>query len=151
MPGTIGKKGKVQGESYVNLRSGPGLNHRPITVLKEGDEVTVEQEEGSWYRVSLPDGKRGYVDRAFVRTTGREGKVEGPEQGEQDLKVLAPAMEVGESRKKQPSPPIKLLQGKEWEIFGWVGGILCSFTLGWVLGGNYYLRRDHKRRTKLRL
>lgn len=150
-PGTIGKKGKIQGESHVNLRSGPGLDHPPVAVLRKGDEVTVEREEGKWYRVSLPDGKRGYVDAALVHTTAREQKVEGPEQTEQDLKVLTPAIEVGESRKKQPSPLIRFLEGKKWEIFGWVGGILCSFTLGWVLGGNYYLRRDHMRRTKLRL
>jgi hypothetical protein len=151
VPGIAGKKGKIQGQSHVNLRSGPGINHPPIAVLREGDEVTVEQEEGSWHRVSSVDGKRGYVDAAFVRTTPREGQAQGPEQGGQDSKVLTRAIEIGESRKKQPSPLIKLLEGKEWEIFGWVGGILCSFILGWVLGGNYYLRRDRKRRSKLRL
>lgn len=150
VPATTGKKGKIQGESHVNLRSGPGLNHPPIAVLRQGDEVTVEQEEGSWYRVSLRDGKRGYVDAAFVRTTAREGKVEGPEPVKADLKVLTRAVEVAENPKKQPSPVIKLWEGKKWEILGWIGGILCSFALGWVVGGNYYLHRDHKRRTRLR-
>jgi hypothetical protein len=40
---------------------------------------------------------------------------------------------------------------KQWENWDWIVALLCCFFLGWILGGNYYLRRDHTRRHKLHL
>ena len=59
---TATRKARVAGASHVNLRSGPGISFPPVTILKNGEEVEVEKLEGGiWYRVSLPDGLRGYV------------------------------------------------------------------------------------------
>lgn len=59
-------RGTIQGEDFVNMRSGPGMEHPPRAVLRRGDEVTVKANERGWYLVSLADGKRGYVSREFV-------------------------------------------------------------------------------------
>ncbi|MFQ5540016.1 MAG: SH3 domain-containing protein, partial [Candidatus Binatia bacterium] len=65
-------KGKIAGASHVNLRSGPGISHPSIKILGIGAEVEVERVEGSWYQISLPDGKRGYVYKPLVYLADQE-------------------------------------------------------------------------------
>ena len=158
----IRRKGEIQGESYVNLRSGPDLKYPPRGVLRKGDKVTVEGEEGSWYRVFLKDGKKGYVHKTFV------GLLEKPEEKEVTKEVarvesVAEEAEVKTANvpistrqrveiqrpKSKPLPIIKVLEGKEWKILLWLVAGLCIFIVGWICGGNYYLRRERTRRTKL--
>jgi hypothetical protein len=67
----------------------------------------------------------------------------------------------------QPSPPatkpaeqnapaakspslIQLLEGRETDMVLWSAIAVAFFFIGWICGGNFYLRRDRKRRTKLR-
>ncbi|TAJ87194.1 hypothetical protein EPO44_15655 [bacterium] len=161
------RKGRIQGENFVNLRSGPNLNYPSRAVLRKGDEVTVEREDGGWYLVSLADGSRGYVHKTLVGLLGDE-KVKMAVQGE--VVTKAPEKEriangVGEETKSnlpvpppprlereskgKPLPVVKVLEGKEREILWWLGAALCIFVIGWVCGGNYYLRRDRIRRRKL--
>ena len=158
----MGKKGRIQGDSFVNLRSGPGLSHPPRAVLRKGEEVTVERKEGGWYLVSLTDGKRGYVYEEFVHLfeeeVPREVPKEAPrentftepsEEAEKDLQVLLTPEVERQTPKGRPLTIIKLLEGKEWKILSWFGMALCIFIIGWICGGNYYLRRDRINRTKL--
>lgn len=173
-----GKPARIHGESFVNLRSGPDLSHPATEVLREGQEVRVEKEEGSWYLVTLPDGRRGYVHRALVRLSDKPREKENKQTGEtKAIKKTEATKEVNETRetvvrpageergeerpsaptpqlsaqipKGQPLPVIKVLEGREWEVLGWLGVALCIFILGWVCGGNYYLRRDRIKRTKV--
>ena len=161
------KKGRIQGENFVNLRSGPDLSYPSRAVLRKGEEVTVEKEERSWYVVSLADGRRGYVHKTLVALLGdEETKVAAKNEavkkapkkkeivndaGGEEKKpspTLPPDRLKGESKGK-PLPVIKVLEGKEWEILWWLGAALCIFVIGWICGGNYYLRRDRIRRKKL--
>lgn len=155
----VGKKGRIHGESYVNLRSGPDLSHPPRAVLKEGEQVTVEGEEGSWYLVSLMDGRKGYVHKTLVHLSGgaevkeslKGGAVTAPsEEIRKDLPISPPQQAARQKPKGRPMPIIKVLEGKEWEILWWLGVALCIFIIGWICGGNYYLYRDRIKRTKLR-
>lgn len=129
--GLAGRKGKIQGESYVHLRSEPDPGQPPVAVLREGEEVVVESEQGSWYLVSLQDGRRGYVHKTLIQ-------------------LLPSQKEERAARQGRPLPVIKVVEGREWEILRWLGVGLCIFIIGWICGGNYYLRRDRIRRTKLR-
>ncbi|HTN73518.1 MAG TPA: SH3 domain-containing protein [Methylomirabilota bacterium] len=61
------QKATLQGATYVNLRGGPGLNHPPKAVLKEGDTVVVDGQAEEWYLVTTPDGQKGYVHRMFLQ------------------------------------------------------------------------------------
>ena len=165
MAQVAGQPARIHGESFVNLRSRPDLSHPAKEVLREGQEVRVEQEEGSWYLVTLPDGRRGYVHRALVRLSDKPREKESEQTGETKAIKKTEETEVNETGetvvrpatpqlaaqipKGQPLPVIKVLEGREWEVLGWFGVALCIFILGWICGGNYYLRRDRIKRTKV--
>ncbi|MEK7341982.1 MAG: SH3 domain-containing protein, partial [Candidatus Binatota bacterium] len=83
----INKRGKIEGENFVNLRSGPDLSYPSRAVLKKGEEITVEKEEGGWYLVSLMDGRKGYVHRTLV--VFRENGEVKPTVKNEDLKKLS--------------------------------------------------------------
>jgi len=50
----------------VNLREGPGMNFKIISVLKKGTKLTVLEEKAGWLRVRLEDGKEGWVGKAMT-------------------------------------------------------------------------------------
>ncbi|MGH7774341.1 MAG: SH3 domain-containing protein [Candidatus Binatia bacterium] len=151
----IDRKGRIEGESHVNLRSGPGLDFLPIRVLREGEEVTVEGEETGWYQVFVADGEWGYVHKTLVRLLSSAEKMEGPRimvtvpgEGKQESQLSSPP--EGQAPEGKRTAIFRLLEGKEWETVWWLGLAICIFFLGWICGGNYYLRRDRINRTKLR-
>jgi hypothetical protein len=171
-------RGRIQGEAFVNLRSGPGMEHPPRAVLRRGDEITVKGNERGWYLVSLADKKTGYVSREFVdlaessktmeiaqakpvtevdngekregekKILANEEKGKGEEQEEE--KISAPRKENSPASQSKPWPVVRVLEGREWEVLKWFLAAVCVFILGWICGGNYYLRRDRANRTKLR-
>ena len=204
---TTERRARVAGASHVNLRSGPGIGYPPVTILKNGDEVNVEKLEGSWYRISLPDGLRGYVYAELIHflpekaeqeqeqtaapatpptptievsldvstpqpqpdTVRPEPVVEQPEEdlptpieaqvevpGEKtpatppEFESSPPKTQAVVPRKIETSVPVNASQGRVWEVIRWILVPGCIFTLGWILGGNYYLRWDRIERTKLR-
>ncbi len=202
---TTERRARVAGASHVNLRSGPGISHPPVTILKNGEEVTVEKLEGSWYRISLPDGLRGYVHAELIHflpekaeqeqtaapanpptptievsleestpqpqpeTDRPEPVVEQPEEvlptqivaqvevpvektpaSPPEFESSPPKTQAVVPRKIETSVPVEASQERVWEIVSWILVPSCIFVLGWILGGNYYLRRDRIERTKLR-
>jgi hypothetical protein len=51
----------------------------------------------------------------------------------------------------EPSASImKMLEGRERELLAAMAIAAAFFAIGWICGGHYYLRRDWRRRTKLR-
>jgi hypothetical protein len=50
---------------------------------------------------------------------------------------------------KSPSI-LQMLEGHETELLVAGAIALAFFVIGWICGGNYYVRRDRRRRTKLR-
>jgi len=71
-----------------------------------------------------------------------------PTETEGSPTTSAPASEQ-KSSAKSPSI-IQMLEGRENDLALWASIAVVSFIIGWVCGGNYYLRRDRTRRTKLR-
>ncbi len=49
--------------SSVNLRVGPGLNHKVVGSAKKGTPLAILEEKGEWLRVRLEDGKEVWVSR----------------------------------------------------------------------------------------
>ncbi len=203
---TTERRAKVAGASHVNLRSGPGVSHPPVTILNNGEEVNVEKLEGSWYLVSLPDGLKGYVYAELIdflpaseepvaletepppptptievfleeATSPAEPEPSEPapvmETPEEPITPTPVAVDVEVPAQKPPLTgqktaasttkamtvvPRKVetaVRGKQnpwvfWTILSWILAPSCIFILGWILGGNYYLRRDRIERTKLR-
>jgi hypothetical protein len=187
----------IQGVSHANLRAGPSLNYPPTAILKEGDELTVEGQEGEWYRVTTSGGQRGYVHKTVVKLVAGE-PVSGAHEPrgqppEDEVKKAPPTNTLGKAEKlpdsttprktparsvrgpaagnqstaaktsvlgKEPTRPeepkaksralIQLLVGRDTDVMVWVAIAIAFFCIGWICGGNYYLRRERFRRTKLR-
>jgi curli biogenesis system outer membrane secretion channel CsgG len=48
----------------VSLREGPGMNFKTLVEIKKGTTLAVLEEKGQWLRVSLEDGREGWIGRA---------------------------------------------------------------------------------------
>jgi hypothetical protein len=52
----------------ANLRTGPGLDHRVITVLLGSSQVVGYSYKGEWVRVRLEDGREGWIHQTLVKS-----------------------------------------------------------------------------------
>lgn len=64
--GVLGKTLYVSGYREVMLRTGPSLENKILAILKTGQEVSVVGENGDYYLVETPNGKRGYVLKTYM-------------------------------------------------------------------------------------
>ena len=72
-------------------------------------------------------------------------------QSEQPEGSVPTAPVAGQKSPAEKSPSIiQMLEGREHELLIWVSIAGVAFAIGWILGGNYYLRRDRARSRKLR-
>ncbi len=51
---------------FVNLRQGPSMDSKIISVLKKGTKLTVLEEKAGWLRVRLGDGTEGWVAKTMT-------------------------------------------------------------------------------------
>jgi len=122
------RKAAVYGIPRANVRESPNLDAPIVTVLKEGDAVMIESENGKWVRVKLPSGAAGYIHSDFLRIDNAK-----------------------DSQKKEPavSPEPASISVADIPDRIWIAS--GSFLLGWFLGGRYFRRRDHIRRTRIEI
>ena len=73
----------VRSDTYLNLRSGSGLEHSVIGHLLRGTEVEVIGESGDWYEVVVPEAT-GYVYKDYLDVTEQEAPSSPSEEDEQD-------------------------------------------------------------------
>lgn len=60
----------------LNVREGPGLSYKVISVAKKGDRFSLIEEEGDWIQVSLNStGKKGWVASWLVKKHSAENEV----------------------------------------------------------------------------
>ncbi|MFZ5949522.1 MAG: SH3 domain-containing protein [Candidatus Rifleibacteriota bacterium] len=52
------------------VRQGPGFEHPVIGHVVNGDRVTIDSGEGSWYRITSP--KTGYVWATYIKITDEQ-------------------------------------------------------------------------------
>ncbi len=52
--------------SFLNFRKGAAMGNNIIGVLPKGTEVNVLEKSGSWYKISLKDGRIGYVYNTYL-------------------------------------------------------------------------------------
>ena len=58
----------------LNLRCGPGTNYRRLGQYAKGKEVVLlAKTNDSWYEVTAPDGKRGYMSAEYLTFARTEG------------------------------------------------------------------------------
>ena len=53
----------------LNVRSGPGIGYEVITIVYEGDRLTLigRNANTSWIQIRLPDGREGWVGNFYIR------------------------------------------------------------------------------------
>ncbi|GAB4262674.1 N-acetylmuramoyl-L-alanine amidase [Thermincola ferriacetica] len=59
------KHGVVKG-GIVNVRSGPGTTYPVAAKVTNGTRVRITRETAEWYKVTLPDGKEGWIAKYLV-------------------------------------------------------------------------------------
>lgn len=64
--GSWGKSLYVSGYREIMLRTGPSQENKILAILKTGQEVSVEGEEGDYYLVTAPSGTKGYVLKTYM-------------------------------------------------------------------------------------
>ncbi len=50
----------------ITLRTGKGIDHKVIRMIKTGQEVDVLEPDKDWTKVRVPDGKEGWVLSSFI-------------------------------------------------------------------------------------
>ena len=73
----------VRSDTYLNLRSGSGLEHSVIGHLLRGTEVEVVGESGDWYEVVIPEAT-GYVYKDYLDVAEQEAPAAPPADEGQD-------------------------------------------------------------------
>jgi hypothetical protein len=164
----------------ANVRAGAGIDHAIRATLNEGAQVAVGKLDGEWYEVTAPDGQTGYIHKSLLKfgtetssaqtspsavkskndKTAKAGSrmIGTPSQvatgdaakaSKSKSSVAAAPKESDAPASKSPSI-VQMLEGYEHELM--MGAVLAVvfFFIGWICGGNYYLRRDRRQRSKIR-
>lgn len=63
----LAKTGKITASS-LNMRKSASTDSKVVSVLREGDKVTIKDSSGSWYKVTK-GSKTGYVAKKYVKVT----------------------------------------------------------------------------------
>ena len=73
----------VRSDTYLHLRTGPGMEHTIIGHLLRGTEVEVIGESGDWYEVVVPEAT-GYVYKDYLDVAEQESPAAPPADEGQD-------------------------------------------------------------------
>ena len=50
----------------ITLRTGPGITHKIVQMIKSGQRVEIKEQGDEWSRVGLPNGNEGWVLNRFL-------------------------------------------------------------------------------------
>jgi hypothetical protein len=73
-----------------------------------------------------------------------------PTQARESSAATAPVTEEKKIPAEKSPSVIQMLEGRENDLILWASIAVVAFVIGWIWGGNYYLRRDRARSRKLR-
>lgn len=73
----------VHSDTYLHLRTGPGMEHTIIGHLLRGTEVEIVGEDGDWYQVVVPEAA-GYVYKDYLDVAEQEVSTAPPTGDGQD-------------------------------------------------------------------
>ena len=46
--------------------SGPGMDYKKTFTIHEGLKVSIEEEQGDWYLIKLPNGIGGWIEKSQI-------------------------------------------------------------------------------------
>ena len=59
----------VTGVMKITMRTGPGVSHKIVAMVKSGDALEIIEKNDDWSRVKTPAGKEGWVLTRFITFT----------------------------------------------------------------------------------
>ncbi len=98
--------------NVANVRSGPGLSEPVIAKLKKGTELKVEGLEDDWYKLTLSDGRTGYIFNDLVSVEG-DVSAEPSSDGTAEVEKKAEEVEGSDVSAAGASGGEKVLEGEE--------------------------------------
>ncbi|MBC1769146.1 invasion associated endopeptidase [Listeria welshimeri] len=100
------KTEKSVSATWLNVRSGAGVDNSIVTSLKGGTKVTVEAAESNgWNKISYGEGKTGYVNGKYLGDAVTSAPVAKQEVKQETAKQTAPAAETKtEVKQSTPAP-----------------------------------------------
>ena len=147
----------MNGYREIQVRPGPGEENNAFATLKTGQKMQRVSQEGDYYLVKIPDGRRGYVlkknltDKAPPEYKLGELEAKVKQQAEeikqlrQENKGFIEAADVQTSREAEVKKELEQLQaernniqrdrGLTWFLAG--AGVLL---VGWLIGWRFKLR-----------
>lgn len=101
----------------LNVRSGPGTEHRIVTKANPGEVFVVEGRNGpaTWVELALPEGGTGWVSVEFVRLSERviDLPITSGQADEESESAQPAALPAAESSPAVPLPTVTRDPGKE--------------------------------------
>ncbi len=79
-PSLLGK-GRVTG-TYVNVRSGPGLNFEQVHRVHQGQEIVLLSKDGDWFQIQLAGQRTGWIAGWLVELESSEQKATQEQVGQ---------------------------------------------------------------------
>lgn len=55
--------------SGLNVRTGPGTNYTVVTVIYQGDSVSIVDVVGNWYQINFQGSTNRYVYKSYIDVT----------------------------------------------------------------------------------
>jgi hypothetical protein len=145
--------GKLDGEWYeVTTADGQtGYIHRSL--LKLNGEAPTPQTAQSAVKSPIARPTKESVGTTTTPSQVAAGDAKKAQRSKPPaVKAPAPAAAPKESDSPAAKSPsiVQMLEGREDELMIAAAVAAAFFFIGWICGGNYYLRRDRKQRTKIR-
>ncbi len=98
------KTEKSVSATWLNVRSGAGVDNSIVTSLKGGTKVTVESTEANgWNKITYGEGKTGYVNGKYLGNAVTSAPSATPEVKQQETTQAAPAQQT-KTEVKQATP-----------------------------------------------
>ncbi|HSR41292.1 MAG TPA: peptidoglycan DD-metalloendopeptidase family protein [Longimicrobiales bacterium] len=117
-PADPGELRRVAGQE-VRLRAGPGARALELGRLDEDVPVRVLSVAGSWLRVEIPDGRRGFVAGRFTEPASAMRS-----------EAVATAAPLRESPSEESAEVARVERGEQVEVLGRLGDHLYVRTRG---------------------
>ncbi len=147
----------VSGHREIQVRTGPGDQSNAFATLKTGQKMQRVSQEGDYYLVKIPDGRRGYVLKKNLtdetppeyRLGELEAKVkqqvEEIKQLRQENNGLIEAADVQTRREAEVKTELEQLQAGRSNIqrdrnLTWFLAGAGVLLVGWLIGWRFRLR-----------
>jgi|ERR671919_910585 hypothetical protein len=147
---TVEKNAIVFGYTRVATESRNELFHKYLKFVDEAVAQAADPGSASPTNLKEPPSKADSTTPSKTQAplAGKTTSSKAPAA----TKSIVPVDKSQEEKNPPEKSPsiLQMLEGHETELMFAAAIAAAFFFIGWICGGNYYLRRDRRRRTKIR-